>query len=117
MTEKKPELEEPFTRISAEEAKKRIDNGGVQVVDVREPNEYEEGHIPGVVLIPVDSVFARREELSPDQEIIFVCKAGVRSALACEMAASVGRTRLFNLEGGMDEWSKLGFPVSKGNAP
>lgn len=116
MTGKNPEVEEPFRRISAEEAKRMIDGGGLQVVDVREPKERVEGYIAGSVLIPVDSVFARRAELSTEQEIIFVCAAGVRSALACEMAASIGRTRLYNLEGGMEAWGKLGYPVSRDGA-
>ena len=64
-------------------------------------------------LIPVNTVYARREELPQDKDLIFVCAVGQRSALACEMAAAAGLTRLFNLEGGTDAWIKSGMPAEK----
>jgi rhodanese-related sulfurtransferase len=103
---------EPFTRISVDEADDMM-NGGAAVIDVREPHEYQSGHVPGAALIPVNSVFARREELPKDKDVIFVCAVGQRSALAAEMAAAAGLTRLFNLEGGTDAWIKAGKPAEK----
>ena len=105
--------QEPFTRLSVADAKRMIDNGGVQVVDVRESGEYREGHIPGAEHIPVAAVFARRGELSRDRDIVFVCAVGQRSALACEMAAAAGLTRLFNMEGGTQGWIEEGHPIEK----
>jgi len=104
---------EPFTHLSAAEAKRMMENGDAQVIDVRESSEYQNGHIPGAEHIPVNSVFARREELSRDRDIIFVCAVGQRSALACEMAAAAGLTRLQNVEGGTEAWIKAGYPVEK----
>ena len=104
---------EPFTRLSAAEAKHMMENGGAQVVDVREDGEYQDGHIPGAEHIPVNTVFARRDELSRDRDIIFVCSVGQRSALACEMAAAAGLTRLYNVEGGTKAWINAGYPVEK----
>jgi len=104
---------EPFTRIDVNEAKEMIEKGGVAVIDVREPHEYNAGHVPDATLIPVNSVYARREELPRDKDLIFVCAVGQRSALASEMAAAAGLTRIFNLEGGTDGWIKAGFPVDK----
>jgi len=104
---------EPFTHLSADEAKHMMENGDAQVIDVRESSEYQNGHIPGAERIPVNSVFARREELSRDRDIIFVCAVGQRSALACEMAAAAGLTRLHNVEGGTEAWIKAGYPVEK----
>ena len=104
---------EPFTRLSAAEAKHMMENGGVQVVDVREDWEYESGHIPGAEHIPVNTVFARRDELSRDRDVIFVCSVGQRSALACEMAAAAGVTRLYNVEGGTEAWINAGYSVEK----
>jgi rhodanese-related sulfurtransferase len=103
---------EPFTRIDVNEAKEMVANGAA-VVDVREPHEYNAGHVPDAALIPVATVFARREELPRDKDLIFVCAVGQRSALACEMAAAAGLTRLYNLEGGTDAWVKAGQPVAK----
>ncbi len=103
---------EPFSRIEVNEAKEMMGDGAA-VIDVREPHEYEAGHVPDATLIPVNSVYARREELPKDQDLIFVCAVGQRSALACEMAAAAGLTRLFNLEGGTDGWVAAGQPVDK----
>lgn len=104
---------EPFARISAAEAKEMISRDEVAVIDVREAPEYNAGHVPDASLIPVASVFARRDELPRDKDVVFVCAVGQRSALACEMAAAAGLTRLFNLEGGTEAWIKAGYPVEK----
>lgn len=103
---------EPFTRIDVNEAQEMIDIGAT-VIDVREPHEYNAGHVPDAALIPVNTVYARREELPRDKDVIFVCAVGQRSALACEMAAAAGLTRLYNLEGGTEAWIKAGQPVQK----
>lgn len=104
---------EPFTRISVQEAQQMMSKNDIAVIDVREPHEYKAGHVPNAKLIPVATVFARRDELPPDKDIIFLCAVGQRSALACEMAAAAGLTRLYNLEGGTDAWIKAGLPVEK----
>ena len=103
---------EPFTRIDVKEAQEMLSDGAA-VIDVREPHEYNAGHVPDASLIPVATVYARRQELPKDKDLIFVCAVGQRSALACEMAAAAGFTRLFNLEGGTDAWIKAGLPVDK----
>jgi rhodanese-related sulfurtransferase len=106
--------QEPFTRISAQEGHEMLNgDNNVAVIDVRQPSEYAGGRLPDSRLIPVASVFARREELPRDKDIIFVCSVGQRSALACEMAAAAGLTRLYNLEGGLEAWLKAGLPIEK----
>src|SRR5581483_10222505 len=104
---------EPFYRIDVAEAKEMLADPDVVVIDVREPFEYQAGHIPHATLIPVNSVFARREELPKDKKIIFACAVGQRSALAAEMAAAAGLPpdRLYNLDGGTEAWRKAGEPV------
>lgn len=104
---------EPFHRVTVAEAKDMIGGDDVAVIDVREPHEYNGGHLPGATLIPVNSVFARREELPKDKKIVFVCAVGQRSALAAELAAAAGLPpdRLFNLDGGTEAWKKAGQPV------
>jgi rhodanese-related sulfurtransferase len=103
---------EPFTRISVDEAKEMLDNGAA-IIDVRETFEYTGGHVPNAAHIPVNTVYARREELPKDKDVIFVCAVGQRSALAAEMAAAAGLTELYNLEGGTEAWIKAGQPVEK----
>ncbi len=104
--------QEPFHRITVEEAKQMLKDGA-HIIDVREPHEYVAGHVPGAPLIPVNSVFARREELPKEGKLIFTCAVGQRSALACEMAAAAGYApdALYNLEGGTEAWIKAGEPV------
>ena len=103
---------EPFYRVTVAEAKELLANGA-HIIDVREPHEYHAGHVPSAPLIPVGSVFARREELPKEGKIIFTCAVGQRSALACEMAAASGISpeRLYNLEGGTEAWIKAGESV------
>ena len=103
---------EPFHRITVAEAKEMM-AADAAVIDVRNPDEYANGHVPGATLIPVNSVFQRKDELPADKKIIFVCAVGQRSALAAEMAAAAGlpADRLYNLEGGTDGWRKAGEPV------
>ena len=104
---------EPFYRITISEAKEMMNDGETVVIDVRNPDEYQGGHVPGATLIPVNSVFARREELPADKKIIFVCAVGQRSALASEMAAAAGlpADRIYNMEGGTDAWRKAGEAI------
>jgi rhodanese-related sulfurtransferase len=101
---------EPFTRISAAEAKDML-RSGAAIIDVREKHEFDAGHVPGAGHIPVNTVYARREELPKDKDLILICAVGQRSALAAEMAAAAGLTRLFNVEGGTEAWIKAGEPV------
>ncbi len=104
---------EPFYRVTVDEAREMISRDQIALVDVREPFEYEKGHVPGTTLIPVGAVFARRSELPADRKILFICAVGMRSALAAEMAAAAGfdPENLYNLEGGTDGWVSAGLPL------
>ena len=102
---------EPFTRISPQEAKEKIDSGDVKIIDVRTPGEYMGGHVPGASNIPHMSVVSRKGELANDKELVFICQVGSRSALACEFAAAIGFKDLYNVEGGTEAWIKAGYGV------
>ncbi len=75
-------------------------NEDLNIIDVREDFEVEEGMIPGAVHIPLGSIPERAAELDKSKEYIMVCKAGGRSASACEYLESQG-FEVINLEGGM----------------
>ena len=109
MTTKNPQ--EPFKRITAQEAKEMIAGGDVDLIDVRRPDEYAAGHLHGAKLIPHDALFERMGEVSEDKQVIFYCAVGQRSALACEIGAAMGRTSCHNLEGGIQAWQSASFPV------
>jgi len=80
---------------------------GVGILDVRTPGETAGGIIPGAVLVPVNDVPARMEELEAlrDRPLLVYCAAGVRSAAACEYLADQGFSVLYNLQTGMMGWS------------
>ena len=89
---------------------------GVVFVDVRRPDEYAEGHVKDALYIPVDDVLARIDELPKDKKLLFICAAGVRSGLGCEMAAAMGldSENLYNIEDGTPTWIEKGHPTSYG---
>ena len=93
--------------ITATELKQRIDSGDdLQIIDVREPNEYDIARIPGAKLIPLGEVVGRQGEIDPERETVVHCKGGVRSAKAIEALQRAGfRGRLLNLKGGITAWS------------
>lgn len=105
------QFSEPFKRISVAQAKEMMDAGEVTVIDVREPWEYERGHVPGAKLVPLAKIIANPRENVQVDNVVFVCEVGQRSAVAAEFAASLGRQNLYNLEGGTSEWRKQGMPV------
>lgn len=75
------------------------------MIDVREPEEYAEGHIPGVKLVPLGELPQRYHELDPAQEIVLVCRSGNRSGRAQEWLWLRGLRSTYNLVGGMLAWA------------
>lgn len=94
-------------QISAKELKARIDAGeDVQLIDVRQRDEFEFARIPGAKLIPLGELISRISELDPSRELIVHCKMGGRSAKAIEMLQQAGYSgKLTNLAGGITAWS------------
>jgi rhodanese-related sulfurtransferase len=106
-------LKEPFDRIDATKGKELYDSQNTVWIDVREPGEWQDGRIPGSTLVPLNTLLlSPRQYLSRDN-VVFYCAQGIRSAVACEVAAAVGLTKIYNLEGGIIEWAAKGFPVEK----
>lgn len=84
------------------------------LVDVREVNEYSEGHLPGAINIPLSSFQSRYTEIPTDKSVVLVCRTGGRSGMAAEMLASTGvYTNVVNLNGGTLDWVRAGNPVEK----
>ncbi|MDT4969191.1 MAG: sulfur-carrier protein adenylyltransferase/sulfurtransferase [Acidobacteriota bacterium] len=98
---------EPMVEITAADLKKRLDKGeSIQIIDVREPNEFEIARIPQTKLIPLAQVVDRMSEIENDKETVVHCKGGVRSAKAIEALKAAGyRGQLINLKGGITAWS------------
>lgn len=103
----------PFEEITPQQVEqKRTSNEQVLIVDVREPYEYAEGHIPGSKLIPLGQLTAHLDELgSKDEEVIMVCRSGGRSGQASQQLVGLGYKKVLNMQGGMLAWQKSGLPT------
>lgn len=101
------ETEPTMEEITATELKQRLDKGDdIQIIDVREPHEYEIGQIPNSKLIPLGQVLNRMNEIDPDREAVLHCKMGGRSAKAIDALKRAGFPgKLVNLQGGIAAWS------------
>ncbi|MDT7781282.1 MAG: sulfur-carrier protein adenylyltransferase/sulfurtransferase [Acidobacteriota bacterium] len=99
--------EKQMEEITATELKERLDRGDdLQIIDVREPNEYDIARIPGTTLIPLGQVVGRMGEIEEGRETVVHCKGGVRSAKAIEALTRSGfKGKLVNLKGGIAAWS------------
>ena len=98
--------------VPADQLLERVRAGLVSVLDVRPPEEYEAGHLPGAVNIPLGELEKRLHELNPDQEIVAYCR-GPHCVLAFD-AVSILRqkgVKARRLEGGLPEWQLEGLPV------
>jgi adenylyltransferase/sulfurtransferase len=102
-----PATEQKLDEISASTLNERVQRGDkIQIIDVREPHEFEIARIPGTKLIPLGHVVNRMNEIDPSVETVVHCKGGVRSAKAIEALQRAGFPgRLTNLKGGITAWS------------
>jgi adenylyltransferase/sulfurtransferase len=101
------ETKTTMDEISATELKQRLDKGDdIQIIDVREPHEYEIGQIPNSKLIPLGQILNRMNEIDPERETVVHCKMGGRSAKAIDALQRSGFPgKLANLKGGITAWS------------
>lgn len=109
---------EPYYRVDSNEAHAILaaDTAGTVVVDVRREDEWITGHIAGARHIPIDDLADRIDEVPRDKRLLFICAMGVRSGLACEVAASMGYAteNLYNIEDGTPAWIAAGHPTAYG---
>ena len=82
-------------------------------LDVRTPEEYNDGHIQGAVLLPVQELEKRLAEVPKDKRVYVYCHSGRRSVTASNMLVEGGFSNIENVEGGIVAWKKAGYPVVK----
>ena len=110
--------------ITVAQAREELDQGQVGLLlDVREPSEWEKGHIPGAVLAPRDmlewyadpTTSSAKSALTTKQDarIIVACASGGRSRLSAQTLKKMGYANVVSMAGGFNEWSKQGFPVEE----
>ncbi len=101
------EMANSYKQISQEEAKLMMEkDDGHVIVDVRRADEYKEGHIPGAILIPNESISSEQPEELPDLEqiILVYCRSGRRSKEAAEKLANIGYSNIYEF-GGIIDWT------------
>jgi rhodanese-related sulfurtransferase len=87
-----------------------IDRGAIQLIDVRESYEYEEGRIAGARHIPRGELAAQAQTIDRDRAVVFYCRSGARSAMATEAFRGAGFDA-YNLAGGLLAWDAAGLPL------
>ena len=95
-----------YEQITPQQAKEIMDSGEAYILlDVREQNEFDEGHIPGAILIPYTEIDAKAEEKLPQKDalILVYCRSGRRSKIAAESLANLGYTNVKEF-GGINDW-------------
>jgi hydroxyacylglutathione hydrolase len=102
---------ETVQQLDTQQLRKLTDKSEVQLVDVRGPDEWRRGHLPGAIHIPLASLPERMEELDPSMPVVLQCRGGGRSSIATSLLQSHGITNASNLAGGYESWVKSGFNV------
>ena len=83
-------------------------------LDVREPGEYQRGHVAGAVNIPQAELVSRLDELPREQPILIICQTGSRSRRAAQFLMQIGFTDVANVLGGSSAWRRAGKPLVRG---
>ena len=91
-------------QVSAIEAKKMIEENKIQVIDVRTPEEFNDGHIAGAKLIPLQDIEKRLDELNKEQAYLLVCHSSNRSVQAQAILENHGFKNTYNMLKGMAQW-------------
>ncbi|KPV39511.1 hypothetical protein AN478_10155 [Thiohalorhabdus denitrificans] len=103
--------------VDPAEAVRLVNQEGAQVVDVREDQEWQQGHIPNAVHVPLGQISDRLTELErykqSETPLVMVCRSGNRSASAALRLRKAGFTSVYNLSGGTMAWQQAGMPLEK----
>ncbi|MGH8598801.1 MAG: rhodanese-like domain-containing protein, partial [Gammaproteobacteria bacterium] len=106
-----------IAQISVEELRLRMDEpGGLQVIDVRQPGEYAQGHVPAATHAPLAHIAELATQFDSDRQTAVICAGGYRSSAAASILSRAGFTRLLNVVGGTGAWVNAGFAVEMESA-
>jgi len=107
------EAYQQFPQVAPADLQRRLSTGEqIVVIDVREPDEFARGKIPGSYTIPRGVLEMQLDGRLPHEAtVVLYCAGGGRSALACRSLAEMGYENVENLEGGFQKWAASGLPV------
>jgi SulP family sulfate permease len=103
---------DPSHHVVAEEFQKLADDPDAILFDIREPSEFERGHIPGAELMPLRTVLDIGPDLPRDRPLLLTCRSGRRTQRAMHMLHSMGFEEVYGLRGGILAWQAEGLPVA-----
>lgn len=89
-------------------------DAGAFILDVREPEEWNESHIPGAKLIPLGELASRVNEVPKDREVVVVCRSGNRSQQGRDILLAAGFEQVTSMAGGIKQWTAAGFETVSG---
>ena len=100
--------------LTPQEMNALLVSGEVDVVDIRDTQEWSDGHIPGARLVPLDDLRADPAKTLPRSNIVFVCGQGLRSLTAAKLADRLGIGNVYSLDGGISNWTRAGLQLVPG---
>ncbi|HSE26513.1 MAG TPA: efflux RND transporter permease subunit, partial [Pyrinomonadaceae bacterium] len=104
---------ETLAQISADELYNMLDEDGLQIVDVRQPNDYARGHVPGAVNVPISELSVSLSKLDTQQSVVLMSSEGNRSSTAASILVRQGFHKVFFVVGGMRAWIETGYAVEE----
>jgi rhodanese-related sulfurtransferase len=103
---------EPLRTVDVQALHAALDDGAT-LVDVREPHEYDAGHVEGALLMPLARTARMAADLPKDEPVYVICRSGNRSLQASRALVEAGFEDVRNVEGGMIAWEAAGLPVAR----
>jgi rhodanese-related sulfurtransferase len=100
--------------ITVQEAYQKYEQGAF-LLDVREPDEWEDYHVPNTTLIPLSQLQGRVSELPRDQEVVVICRSGNRSQEGRDILLQAGFENVTSMTGGVIDWRVAGYPIEAGS--
>ena len=103
-------LSDPELEIAPQEAQRRVNDDQAQLIDVREPYEWEAGRVPGARHIELERLAANAPSIDKERPVVFQCRAGVRSLMAAQAFRRAGYDA-YSIVGGIEAWRDAGLPL------
>jgi rhodanese-related sulfurtransferase len=104
------------SRLTLDELKQRFDDGSIQIIDVREPDEFADGHIPGAVPTPWHDIDSIPDGIDPSKPVATVCGAGHRAGIAASLLQRFGAEDVMHVpNGGVKTWREQDWPIENGS--
>jgi hydroxyacylglutathione hydrolase/adenylyltransferase/sulfurtransferase len=101
---------DPEHELEPERVKELLDHGEIELIDVREPYEWEAGRVAGARHIELERLAGRADEIPRDRPVVFVCRLGARSGMATQAFRAAGWDA-YNMAGGLTRWDERGLPL------